>query len=217
MVAFTAIANLSASNHANNIKVHKDSISASEAQLSGCKALILKTRKKLQDKQKKLKDTIQEVKNQLAAEAAGNILKAIFQIGVAFATAGTGSDPMTGAEKLELAAKMIDLIIKLAKLLNDLIGGIIDTDEFRNIVNFKNRDAPLPADFLKAIQEADKMRDAKDLFEAIDSEGEAMYNELREASDWADTKSLKVAIDAVVIQGRKLVSEVILYFISKVR
>ena len=206
MVAFIAIANLSTSNHVNNFKVHQDMIEGKSLELRLCKDLILKTRKRLDESRGNLEETIKEVKTAVAIETAVNAAKSIFQI-IQIATTGTG-DPMSTVEKLEKAAKMIDLIIKLAKILKNMIEGIIDSDEFKRNVNFKSDNEPLPTDFLKAIQEANKMRENLDIFEKIDSEGIAFYNDISASSDYAPSAKLKMAIDAVVNKGKTLVREV---------
>ena len=92
---------------------------------------------------------------------------------------------MSATEKLEKVAKMIDLIIKLAKILKTMIEGILDSDAFKRNVNFKTDNEPLPTDFLKAVQDANKMRENLDLFQKIDSEGTAFYNDISASSDFA--------------------------------
>ena len=207
MVAFIAIANMEKSNHENNIKVHQDMIDGSSLDLKGCKALILKTRTKLDKGQENLKKTIERVKTAMTAEAVANAAKAFFQVCIAYASGGAAGD-MDATQKLEKAAKMIDLIVKLAKIIKDMIEGILDTDEFKNTVDYQTGNKTLPTDFLKAIQEANKARNDVEIFDKLKSEGDAMYNEISASSTWAPSKDLKVDLDYVVNQGKTLVSEV---------
>ena len=93
-------------------------IDVNTVDLKMCKDLILKTRKKLVKSRKNLEETIEKVKTAVAIEMAVNAAKAIFQA-FQFVTTGTG-DPMSATEKLEKVAKMIDLIIKLAKNLKNI-------------------------------------------------------------------------------------------------